>query len=73
MAMIVPTNVIGSQSLSIQKLMIGHQFAVPSYQRDFEWEEDEFEKLWSDLTWTHSKNFQEDGKLICQLVIFLER
>ena len=34
----------------------GKTFVVPRYQRDYSWEEEQWEELWSDLFRAHQEN-----------------
>jgi hypothetical protein len=51
------TKLVDPSSISLGSLLALERFEVPDNQRDFSWEEEQFEKFWKDLQRTAAKNY----------------
>ena len=51
-----PSSFLNTNSLNVQDTLCGKRYRVPEYQREFMWDNTQFDQLWDDLTELFNRN-----------------
>ena len=62
--LINPALYLDPSSVTVVTLLSGNSYAIPDYQRDYSWTEEEVKLLWDDLAATATKSFNTAGGLV---------
>lgn len=50
--------------------ILGEEYAVPDYQREYKWEEEQVDELWGDIMWDYENNHgEEPGEYLLGTVV----
>jgi hypothetical protein len=64
MDLIVPTNFLLPDTISLGKLFSKGPYSIPDYQRDYRWKEENIQQLWDDISATSDRAFDGAGTII---------